>query len=98
VKKLSLLFVLCGLILLSGCVAIHSVSISHMDTKGSNPQMTQASAMGFLTLTVPDMNELETKALSDLRNQGYVKNVRFRLEMRNFWIIQLYRVIAIGER
>jgi hypothetical protein len=97
-KNLSLLILVIGLMFLTSCISIHSSDVSNIEPSGSSQYLAQANGLGILALTVPDVQELENKVVAELKNQGFVKNVRVRLQMRNLFIVQLYEVIAIGER
>jgi len=47
---------------------------------------------------VPRSEELEDRALADLRAKGAVRNVRLRLTVRDFLlVVQLYEVHGQGE-
>lgn len=97
-KIIPSLFLVSIVVVFSGCIAIHSTGFSNVDPSGGTMYSSQASGVGILSVTVPEINELEDKAIQGLRQQGANKNIRVRLEMRNFFVVQLYKVVAVGER
>ena len=89
---------LCSLCL-TGCVGITSVSLDNIAAKSKGEKLVaESSGVGILTLTVPNANRLEAEALDRLRELGATKNVTSRLQMRNFMVVQLYSVVATGEK
>ncbi len=85
--------------LLSGCIGLGSVSVSEV-VAGSDAKASitaESSGMGFLALTVPS-EDLERDVIKKLAAQGATKNVSTRLTMRNFVIVQLYSVTAVGQK
>jgi hypothetical protein len=84
--------------LFSGCIAIYSTDFSNIDSSNGSRYSSSAEAQGILLVTVPEMSDLEEKALMGLKQQGALRNIRVRLEMRNFFVVQLYKVIAVGEK
>lgn len=91
-KKILLLVIAPGL--LSSCIMIQSVSIS--DVKPSSGRQIEASAagVGVLGLTAP--KNIGEKATNKLKNKQLVENVNTVLTMRNWLIIQYYKVTATG--
>ncbi|MBF0441886.1 MAG: hypothetical protein HQK54_08285 [Oligoflexales bacterium] len=85
-------------LLLSGCVSMTSVTISDMVSKAGTPVTVEKSAVGIMSLTVPSASGLEAAALKELRDKGAVKNVTTRLQMRNWVFVQVYGVVATGEK
>lgn len=94
-KKITILSLMTvGLFSLNSCITMQSVSIS--DVKPSTGIEVNASAdgMGYLHLGVPrDLVEIATNTL---KNKGAVGNVSTVMTMREWGIIQFYRVIAKG--
>lgn len=97
-RLLCLSFLIAVSLVFSGCVAIHSSSFSNVEAGGGTGYTAQAEAMGILSVTVPEIHDLEDRALNGLKQNGATKNIRVRLEMRNFFVVQMYKVIAIGEK
>jgi hypothetical protein len=94
-----LLLSLCLSPLLTGCIGLSSVGVSDVvggDAKSS--LRAESSGIGILALTVPSAESLEREAVSKLAAQGAAKNVTTRLTMRNFVIVQLYSVEAVGQK
>ncbi len=97
-KKLSVFFITFALaVFLFGCVSIHSVGVSNVAPNEGTVKTAEASGFGVLTLTVPDAASLEKQAIANLKAKGATKNIIIRLQMRNFFIVQQYVVIATGE-
>ena len=83
---------------LTGCIALQSVSVSGVTPSGGSAVTTSASGLGILALTIPSITELERKALDDAKSQGASKNFSARLSMRNWVIVQNYKVEVTGEK
>lgn len=97
-KLASLFCMLAVVCLFSGCVAIHSTHFDSVDPSTGNKYSSSAEGIGILSVTVPEMSDLEDKALSGLKQHGALRNIRVRLEMRNFFVVQLYKVVVVGEK
>jgi hypothetical protein len=81
-----------------GCVSIRSISIDNLFPEGDTAVTSKASGIGVLHLITPKAEELEDHVIADLRAKGATKNVRLRLEMRDFlFVVQLYEVFGQGE-
>lgn len=94
-KKASI-FIL-GLFLLSfqSCITMSSAGISGVKPgKGTEVQVSHG-ALGILALTAP--REIVQKATDELRQKGVTGNVSTTLTMRNWGIVQYYRVVAVGQ-
>ena len=98
--KLTLAAIASSVFLLTGCVAITSVSIDNPVAKSKGEKLTaESSAVGVLSLTVPNATRLEGEALERLNDQGATKNVTSRLQVRNwFGFVQVYKVVVTGEK
>lgn len=80
--------------LFTSCVAIQSVSISDVKpTTGKQVEAT-ASGIGFFALTVP--KGIAERATNDLKGKQVVGNVSTVMTMRNWMIVQYYKVTASG--
>jgi len=84
--------------LLTSCVSLYNTTISDISPVKGDAVSVTASGMGFLSLTVPAQSKLEQKALEELKEKGVTKNITSRLTMRNWVIVQYYRVKATGEK
>ena len=83
---------------MSSCIAIQSVSVSNPDSGSGSAVTGDASGMGFLMLTTPDAASLEKEALAAAKANGATKNMTARLQMRQWLLVQNYRVIVTGEK
>jgi hypothetical protein len=96
-KKSSALFVLSMLAMClttSGCVVIESSAISDRTATG---QVVNASVsdFGILRLTVPqNLTGAANSQLVTACPSGKLSNVQTELSMRDFLIVQLYRITA----
>jgi hypothetical protein len=83
-----------GLFSFNSCITMQIVSIS--DVKPTTGTVVNASAegSGFLHLSAP--LDLAEKATNALKNKGAVGNVSTVMTMREWGIIQYYKVIATG--
>ena len=78
----------------SGCIMIHSSSIS--DSAKSGPGVTTtASDIGILHLSVPaNLTQTANQGLVGQCPGGKVTDVQTELSMRDFIIVQMYQVTA----
>ena len=83
---------------MSSCIAISSVSVSDPASGAGSTVTGDASGMGFLMLIAPDAESLEKEALAAAKANGATKNMTARLQMRNWMLVQNYRVIVTGEK
>jgi hypothetical protein len=82
-------FVACA-IFASGCVEHFSHAVSASTSTQGTPVESEASGLGVLALTVPDLDastELKTKCPS-----GHLSNVETSATMRNWFFVQAYSV------
>lgn len=79
---------------LTSCIAIQSVSISEVKPTTGTEVQVKASGAGFLHLGAP--RGIAQKAVEELKAKGAVDNISTVLTMREWGIIQYYRVIASG--
>lgn len=94
-KKITILcLITVGLFSFNSCITMQIVSIS--DVKPTTGTVVNASAegSGFLHLSAP--LDLAEKATNALKNKGAVGNVSTVMTMREWGIIQYYKVIATG--
>lgn len=81
-------------IFLSSCVTINSATISNVKASNGTLVETKTSGAGVLGLSVP--KKLAQRATESLKNKGAVDNISTILTMRNWGIIQYYRITAKG--
>lgn len=82
----------------TSCIHVASVSGGDLAESTGKRVMSEASGMGFLSLTAPSQKELEAKAVAGLARKGATKNVVTRLSVRDFFIVQMYSVNASGQK
>ena len=82
----------------TGCIALQCTTISDLSGGKGSSVSAEAGGMGFLMLTVPDRASLEGAAMKDLKEKGGTKNITSRLTMRNWMIVQYYKVSVSGEK
>jgi hypothetical protein len=85
---------LLSLLSLNSCITMQSVSISDVKPSTGTEVNGSASGKGFLHLGVP--KGLVKKATYELKNKGAVGNVSTVLTMREWGIVQFYKVTAKG--
>ena len=73
---------------------MNSVSISDVKPSTGTEVNGSASGIGFLHLGVP--KGLAEKATYELKNKGAVGNVSTVLTMRDWYIVQFYKVTTKG--
>jgi hypothetical protein len=78
----------------NSCITMQSVSISGVRPSTGTEVNGSASGIGFLHLGVP--KGIAEKATYELKNKGAVGNVSTVLTMREWGIIQFYKVTAKG--
>jgi hypothetical protein len=83
---------------LGGCIYLSSISVSGVSPVAQTVISSKADGIGILRLTVPSASDLEDKVVADLKSKGATKNIRVRLEMRDFFVVQLYEVNGQGEK
>jgi hypothetical protein len=74
----------------SACVQHYSHAVSASTSTQGSPVVAEASGIGVLALTVPDLNasdELKSKCPS-----GKLSNVETQASMRNWFFVQAYSV------
>ncbi len=94
-KKLTFYF--CTALLLASlnsCITIQSVSISDVKPSTGTEVNGSASGLGFIHLGVP--KGLADRATNELKNKGAVSNISTVLTMREWGIVQFYKVTAKG--
>ena len=79
---------------MTSCITIQSATISDVKPSTSIPISASAGGLGILGLSVP--RNIAEKATYELKNKGAVGNVSTVMTMRNWGIVQFYRVTAIG--
>jgi hypothetical protein len=80
--------------LMSSCVSMTSVSASNVKPSTGTEVKASAGGFGVLSLTVP--RGVAKKATDELKSKGAVTNVTTVLTVRNWGIVQFYRVTATG--
>jgi hypothetical protein len=78
----------------SSCITMQSVSISNVEPSTGTEVNGSASGMGFFHIGVP--KGLAEKATYELKNNGAVANISTVLTMREWGIVQFYKVTAKG--
>ncbi len=82
-----------------GCVGIKSLTVSDLDPAATKTITARADGLGILHLIVPTSSELEDEVVRQLNEQGATKNVRIRLQMRDFlYVVQLYEMLGTAEK
>lgn len=83
-----------GLLSLNSCITMQSVSITDVEPSKGMEVNGSATGIGFLHLGVP--KGLAEKATNELKEKGAVGNVSTVLTMREWGIVQFYKVTAKG--
>jgi hypothetical protein len=76
------------------CIAIQSTTISDIKPSGGTEVSATTSGCGVLHLSVP--KGIAERAASELKSKGVTGNVTTVLTMREWGIIQYYKVSAKG--
>lgn len=99
-KRLLGLVAVCALaVSFSGCITLHSASISGISTSSASTfETAEASGVGVLHLSAPEAQDLEREALKELASKGATRNITTRLSSREFGLVQVYKVTATGEK
>jgi hypothetical protein len=92
--KFGLLTILIS-ISMSSCISMQSVSVSSVKPSTGTEVRSSAGGLGVLNLTVP--RNIAEKATYELKNKGAVSNVSTVMTVRDWWIVQYYRVTATGQ-
>lgn len=79
---------------LSSCITIQGVSISDVNPNAGKYIKSSSSGLGFLHLGVP--RGLVEKTTYDLKNKGVTGNISTVLTIREWGIVQFYKVTASG--
>ena len=93
-KNIILSCALLSMLSLNSCVTMKSVSISNVNPSSGTEVTGSAVGMGVLHLTIP--KGLAESATYELKNKGAVGNVSTVLTMREFGIVQFYKITAKG--
>jgi len=80
---------------LTSCITMTSVTVSDVRPGGGDEVSAYAEGMGFLYLTAP--RDLGEKVAAELAGKGAVSNISTSMTMRNWGIIQYYKVTAKGS-
>jgi len=78
----------------NSCITIQGVSISDVNPNAGKYIKASSSGLGFLHLGVP--RGLVEKATYDLKNKGVTGNISTVLTIREWGIVQFYKVTASG--
>jgi len=92
IKNLLALFIACSS--MTSCITMQSASISNVKPSTGTEVSASAGRFGILGLTAP--RNIAEKATYELKNNGAVGNVSSVMTMRNWGIVQYYRVVAKG--
>jgi hypothetical protein len=79
---------------LNSCITIQGVSISDVNPNAGKYIKASSSGLGFLHLGVP--RGLVEKTTYDLKNKGVTGNISTILTIREWGIVQFYKVTASG--
>jgi hypothetical protein len=79
---------------LNSCITIQGVSISDVNPNAGKYIKASSSGLGFLHLGVP--RGLVEKTTYDLKNKGVTGNISTILTIREWGIVQYYKVTASG--
>jgi hypothetical protein len=79
----------------SSCITMTSVTVSDVKPGGGSEVSAYADGMGFLYLTAP--RDLGEKVAAELAGKGAVSNISTSMTMRNWGIVQYYKVTAKGS-
>lgn len=79
---------------LNSCITIQGVSISDVNPNAGKYIKASSSGLGFLHLGVP--RGLVEKTTYDLKNKGVTGNISTVLTIREWGIVQFYKVTASG--
>lgn len=79
---------------LNSCIAIQGISISDVNPDAGKYVKASSSGLGFLHLGVP--RGLVEKTTYDLKNKGVKGNISTVLTIREWGIVQFYKVTASG--
>lgn len=93
-KALSVVFAMGLLGLSTGCVQKYSHAVSASDAAAGSAVEAEASGIGILHLTAPDLNASD--ALKGKCASGKLSNVETQAQMRDIFIVQLYSVNVRG--
>ena len=92
ITKLTLTLLIAGS--MTSCISMQSVSITDIKPATGKEVKADRAGFGILSLTVP--RQIAKRAADDLKSQGAVGNVSLVMTMRNWGIVQYYRVTATG--
>ena len=79
---------------LNSCITIQGVSISDVNPDAGKYVKASSSGLGFLHLGVP--RGLVEKTTYELKNKGVTGNISTVLTIREWGIVQFYKVTASG--
>jgi hypothetical protein len=79
---------------LNSCITIQGISISDVNPDAGKYVKASSSGLGFLHLGVP--RGLVEKTTYDLKNKGVTGNISTVLTIREWGIVQFYKVTASG--
>jgi hypothetical protein len=80
---------------MTSCISMHSASIATVKPSTGTEVKASAGGFGILSLSVP--RDIAEKATNELKSKGAVSNISTVMTMRNWWIVQYYRVTATGQ-
>jgi hypothetical protein len=79
---------------MTSCITMQSVSVSNVKPSTGTEVKSSAGGMGVFGLSVP--RGIAEKATNELKNKGAVGNVSTVMTVRNWVVVQFYRVTATG--
>jgi hypothetical protein len=92
VKKFIYVFIVSSS--MTSCIMMQSATISDVKPSTGTEVSASAGGLGVLGLSAP--RNIAEKATYELKNKGAVGNVSTVMTMRNWGIVQYYRVVAKG--
>ena len=93
-KKIKLTLIPLFAFVMTSCITMQSVSITNVKPLTGKEVRASAGGLGVLALTIP--RDIAERATDELKNKGAVGNVSTVLTIRNWGVVQFYRVTATG--
>lgn len=96
-KKLSMLFMLCALVVSTGCVSLNSVSLTQVPEKRDN--LVTASASDILFLGFTTQNDFADEAVENLKEKcrdGKLTGILTKHQTTSYILVFKREVIASG--
>jgi hypothetical protein len=94
IKQMNLLMLMASLVFLQSCITMSTATVSNVKPTSGKEATASVGGMGILALTVP--RDLAPRAVEELRQKGVTGNISTTLTVRNWLVVQYYRVVATG--